>query len=122
MGHVDDAHDTEGDGEADGGQQQHRAERDAAPDILAGGPDRKRALDRAGGGRGRVAQLLRRVGGHGAQQGERVLVAALADGVGGGDPFGLASVGLHQDDGGAGGGEGGLDGGACFLGDQVLKR
>jgi hypothetical protein len=27
MRHVDDAHDAEGDGEADGGQQQHRAER-----------------------------------------------------------------------------------------------
>ena len=34
MRHVDDAHDAEGDGEADRGEQQHRAERDAVPDVL----------------------------------------------------------------------------------------
>ena len=34
MRHVDDAHHAEGDGEADRGQQQHRAERDAVPDVL----------------------------------------------------------------------------------------
>ena len=34
MRHVDDAHDAEGDGEADGGEQQHRAERQAVPDVL----------------------------------------------------------------------------------------
>ena len=43
MRHVDDAHDAEGDGEADGGEQQHRAEREAVPDVLAGLPERKRA-------------------------------------------------------------------------------
>ena len=34
MGHVDDAHDAEGDGKADRGQQQHRAERQAVPGVL----------------------------------------------------------------------------------------
>ena len=34
MRHVDDAHDAEGDGEADRGEQQHRAERQAVPDVL----------------------------------------------------------------------------------------
>ena len=32
--HVDDAHHPEGDGEADRGEQQHRAERQAEPDVL----------------------------------------------------------------------------------------
>ena len=34
MRHVDDAHDAEGDGEADRGKQQHRAQRHAVPDVL----------------------------------------------------------------------------------------
>ena len=45
MRHVDDAHDAEGDGKADRREQQHRAERDAVPDVLAGRPDRQRAVD-----------------------------------------------------------------------------
>ena len=47
MRHVDDAHHAEGDGEADGGEQQHRAEREAVPDVLAGVPEREVAVDRA---------------------------------------------------------------------------
>ena len=39
MRHVDDAHDAEGDGKADGGEQQHRAQRNAVPDVLAGIPE-----------------------------------------------------------------------------------
>ena len=34
MGHVDDAHHPEGDGKANGGQQQHRAQRQAVPGVL----------------------------------------------------------------------------------------
>ena len=45
MRHVDDAHDAEGDGKADRRQQQHRAERDAVPDVLAGRPNGQRAVD-----------------------------------------------------------------------------
>ena len=44
MRHVDDAHHAEGDGEADRGEQQHRAERDAVPDVLAGLPQRERRI------------------------------------------------------------------------------
>ena len=40
MRHVDDAHHPEGDGEADGGEQQHRAERQAEPDVLRLAPHR----------------------------------------------------------------------------------
>ena len=40
MRHVDDAHHAEGDGEADGGEQQHRAERNAVPDVLRRVPQR----------------------------------------------------------------------------------
>ena len=45
MRHVDHAHHAEGDGEADGGEQQHRAEREAEPDVLRLGPHRLRPLD-----------------------------------------------------------------------------
>ncbi len=38
MRHVDDAHDAEGDGEADRREQQHRAERQAVPDVLRRSP------------------------------------------------------------------------------------
>ena len=41
MRHVDDAHDAEGDGKADGRQQQHGAERDAVPDVLAARSSRR---------------------------------------------------------------------------------
>ena len=39
MRHVDDAHDAEGDGQPGGGQQQHRAEREAVERALQHGPD-----------------------------------------------------------------------------------
>ena len=54
MRHVDDAHDAEGDGEADGGEQQHRAERQPVPGVLHRGPDRQAVLDRC---LGRAARL-----------------------------------------------------------------
>ena len=43
--HVDDAHDAEGDGEADRGEQQNRAKRKAVPGVLHGGPDGELVLD-----------------------------------------------------------------------------
>ena len=46
MRHVDDAHHAEGDGEADRGEQQHRAERDAVPDVLRRRPRRRASADR----------------------------------------------------------------------------
>ena len=46
VGHVDDAHDAEGDGEADGGEQQHRAERDSVPGVLHRLPQDEPVLDR----------------------------------------------------------------------------
>ena len=36
MGHVDHTHDTEGDGQADGGQQQHRAQAEAEEQCIGG--------------------------------------------------------------------------------------
>ncbi|MND97065.1 hypothetical protein D3C80_893750 [compost metagenome] len=45
MRHVDDAHHAEGDGKADGGQQQHGTERQAVPDILGVIPEGKRTFD-----------------------------------------------------------------------------
>ncbi|MNL50050.1 hypothetical protein D3C87_1730320 [compost metagenome] len=46
MGHVDDPHHAEGDGKADGGEQQNRAERHAVPDILGEVPELLCVLDR----------------------------------------------------------------------------
>ena len=43
MRHVDDAHDAEGDGKADGREQQDRSERKAVPEVLADVPERERA-------------------------------------------------------------------------------
>ena len=45
MRHVDDAHHAEGDGEADRGQQQDRAQADAVDDVLRGGDEREMPLD-----------------------------------------------------------------------------
>ncbi len=45
MRHVDDAHHAEGDGEADGREQQHRTERQAVPEVLNGAHKCEIALD-----------------------------------------------------------------------------
>ena len=55
--HVDDAHHAEGDGEADGGQQQHRAERKPVPGVLHRGPN---AQDCSGSRRWRRPRLSSR--------------------------------------------------------------
>ena len=79
MRHVDDAHHAEGDGEADGGQQQHRAQADAEDDVLGCGHDAEMALDRR---RRRVAAATRTlsgaVAGSAARMRQRFAVAALA--------------------------------------------
>ena len=50
MRHVDHAHDAEGDGKPDGGEQQHRAERQPVPGVLQDGPKREAALHGRGSG------------------------------------------------------------------------
>ncbi len=68
MRHIDNAHDAESDGEARSSQQQHRAERDAVPDILDAFPEGESVLDAARGvGRGEAYRAAFRVGG-GIQQ------------------------------------------------------
>ena len=63
MRHVDDAHDAEGDGEPDGGEQQHRAERKPVPGVLHRAPERELALtSRRRRGRGRGRPTGRRLG------------------------------------------------------------
>jgi hypothetical protein len=84
MGHVDDAHDAEGDGEADGGQQQHRTEGQAIPDVLPGFPQGKPALDRLRAGESGRAYGIVGPFRHGLQQLEGIPVA----------------TGLNDDDGG----------------------
>ena len=50
MRHVDDAHDAESDGKADGGKQQDGAERQAVPDVLHRIPELQLFLNAGNGG------------------------------------------------------------------------
>ena len=88
--HVDDAHHAEGDGEADGGEQQHRAERQPVPEVLRHVPARPAALSMAAMavGRGCAARLRGWSPGRRGQQRARVLVAAVADDGDGGELVG----------------------------------
>ena len=89
MRHVDDAHHAEGDGEADGGEQQHRAEREAVPGVLHGVHRSQVALDRGGWRRRRPWRASAAASaGRRRQQAERILVAAVADHGDGGELVG----------------------------------
>ena len=101
MGHVDHAHHAEGDGKADGREQQHRTERKAVPDVLDRLPERERAAHGAGGVIGRLADQRRRVGPERADHGQRLAVAAPADRRDRLDPLGIAGPGIGDEDGGA---------------------
>ncbi len=120
--HVDDAHDAEGDGETDGGEQQDRTERQAVPDVLSRLPDRQSAPDADGGALGCLAHPRGRVGGQRAEHGERVLVAAALDDGDGGDAVRLRCAGIGDEDGGAGLLHQRLDAGIAFLADGGLER
>ncbi len=101
MGHVDDPHDAEGDGQTDGRQQQDRAQRQAVPEVLQDIPQRQRALDDAdrlvGRGEHRRGRRRRQAG----EQRQRVLVAAVADDGDGGELVRFARPAHGEDDGGA---------------------
>ncbi len=66
MGHVDDAHDPVGDGQAQGGQEQDAAQREAREDAVHGVGQEQPALDRRQRGPGRLAnrgvRLVARLG------------------------------------------------------------
>jgi hypothetical protein len=98
MGHVDDAHHPEGDGQADRGEQQNRAERQAVPGILRHRPQRKVALDRrCRSGRG-ARDRGRLLSGQPGQQRQRFLVAPRLDGGDGFELLGVGGVFLEQQD------------------------
>ena len=123
MGHVDDAHDAEGDGEANGGQQQHRAERQTVPGVLHAGPDRERTLDRgdgAGRGLGNARRLI--AAADLGQQRQRFLIAARPDGRDGLELVDLAGIGLEQENGGARLGQRLFDAAVGFLGERRVHR
>ncbi len=101
MGHVDDPHDAEGDGQADGGQQQDRAERQAVPDVLRGTPQFQVLADGFGRGLGSGLHRTLRLRGGGECDGKRVAVAPFLDQLEGRDLVGLGHVGF-QLHGGAG--------------------
>jgi hypothetical protein len=122
MGHVDHAHHAEGDGEPDGGQQQHRAERKPVPEVLNGAPQRQLALDIGDCPRLRVLQCRRGVAGQRAQRRERILVAALAQHVDGGEAVEGRRVGLGDQDRGLGLAQGSLGAGVGFLADRGLEH
>ena len=95
MGHVDDAHHAEGDGKADGGQQQDRAEGDAVPDVLRRVPESEFAVDggKRGGGGGGDRPLA---GGQRGQQRQHVAPAAVLEDLDGGDLLLVGKVGLEN--------------------------
>ncbi len=122
MRHVDDAHDAEGDGEANGRQQQHRAEREPVPEVLRAGPEREIVLD-LGGGRARGGEHVgRQVRRQTVEQRQRILVAAIADDGDGRDLVGRARIRLAENDGGARFVQRFLDAGVFFSGERLLER
>ena len=96
MRHVDDAHHAEGDGEPDGGEKQHRAQRQPVPDVLRRVPETEDLLDlalRAGGGIVKCALArIRRC----RQDRPGLLVAARLDHVDGGDLVRLRRIGTED--------------------------
>ena len=103
MRHVDDAHHAEGDGEADGREQQHRAERDAVPDVLRRRPRRRAlAIDAAPGVAGAASSSPLGAGlRSGQQRRERIAVAARRDGGDGGAASRRSARSECEHDGGA---------------------
>ncbi len=122
MRHVDDAHHAEGDGQTNGGEQQHRAERQAVPGILHRGPQRQAALN--GGGRARRSACNRRrlVSAQPGQQRQRFLIAARLDGGDGFELFEIGGIGLEQQDRRARLGEGQLGGLVGFLRQRAVDH
>ncbi|MBA7700191.1 hypothetical protein ES703_108900 [subsurface metagenome] len=108
MRHVDDAHDTEGDGKTNGGEQQHRAERQAVPGVLHHRPHGEVALDRGDRARHRLGHQRRLVGAGAGEQRHGFLVAARLDHSDGVELVRLRGVGLEQQDGRTRLDEGGL--------------
>ena len=99
MRHVDHAHDAEGDGKADGGEQQDRAERKAVPGILHRIPDGETVLNgRDGVGRSLLHRRCR-AGWQTREHPHRVLIAALTNRGYGVDLVGIVGVIAKQHDG-----------------------
>ena len=120
--HVDDAHHAEGDGKTDGGEEEHRAERNAVPGVLHRVPQHQAVLDRGDRARSRLGYGRRGTDGQAREQAERVLIAALADDVDGGEPVLFLGVVAEQLDRGAGLEHGALDARVLFLGEGGLER
>ena len=78
MRHVDDAHDAEGDREADRGEQQHRRRRDAVPEVLQRRSSKARRvlIAASAASRGGLERGIVGLGGDFVDQALRVLVAA----------------------------------------------
>ena len=97
VGHVDDAHDAEGDGKADGGEQQDGAKRQAVPGVLHDAPEGELALDRRRWRCRRRVQRRRQTSPDSdVSRRERVLAAAVADDGDGVDQVGLRRAALAE--------------------------
>ena len=121
MRHVDHAHGAEGDGEPDGGQQQHRAERNAIPDILRHLPRGQRLLDRVGGGRGSGLDLAVGGGSDGLQNAERIAVGAVTNQGDRGELLRRRRVGGREHDGGTRLAHRALDARVLFDGKRLVE-
>ena len=122
MRHVDDAHHAEGDGKADGGEQQHRSKRQAVPGILHRRPHRQIALDRGDAVLRALHDARRRIGGQSRQDRKRFLVAARLQHAHGFELFDFGGIRLVENDGGARFAERALDPGIAFLGERRIER
>ena len=98
MRHVDHAHHAEGDGKPDGGEEQHRAERNAVPGVLHRLPDGEPILDGADRGCSACRDRRGNVGRQAGQEPKGLLVTALADHVDGRELVFFAAFVAREDD------------------------
>ena len=121
MRHVDDTHDPERDGEPDGGEQQHRAEREPVPGILHQVPHGEPGIDRADRICGGAFHLIRAIRRKSRQQAACVLIAALANDRHGVELIGDRRVREVEDDRGARLSQGAFDPDIGFLGNRRVQ-
>ncbi len=120
MGHIDDAHDTKGDGEAHRRQQQHGSQRQAVPEILQSCPLGLADFNGLCCGKGSRFQVAFRCCGECRKKGRCLAITALLQKLNGRHLVSFGPV-AFQGCGGNGGGHECGNAGICFGGQRLLK-